>query len=381
MAHKRGLSRRDLLKAAAVGGGAALLPAVPAKADVPVTVVSTYPANKWGTPGLYPGRVVRVAHSGCSVNYAYQTAPIQQMIRSGIATLTGASSHVAGWRQFVGPTDVVGIKINPNGNAQIQSSYAATMEIVSGLMLAGVSPRNIVVFERYAEILGWVASWFPSWVQMAWASPAFVNDQTSISGYDSRHYVETELFNPWQTDHNDPANRRSYAAQFIATRVNKLINLAVLKNHNGSGVTGALKNLSNGLMNNVNRMHPGDANYYSTMIPAMVSTPVIRYKAVLHIIDGVHGLYEAGPHGYEQYVWEHKKMYFSTDAVAIDRIEWEIIDDRRAIAGMPACADSYAYIGMTTGPLQQPQYITAAGNLGLGIAERSLINLQTVTLA
>ena len=97
------LSRRNLLRTAAVGVGAGLLPRA-SSADV----VSSYPANKWGTPGLYPARVVKIQHSGSSVGFAYQAQPVQQMIRTGLMKLTGAANYVTGWRQFVGPGEVVG---------------------------------------------------------------------------------------------------------------------------------------------------------------------------------------------------------------------------------------------------------------------------------
>ena len=372
------LSRRDVLKTAAAAAGAGLLPSA-ASADV----VSSYPANKWGTPGLYPARVTAMFHSGSTVNLQYQTGPIQQMIRTGLMGLTGMTSYVAGWRQFVGPGDVVGIKVNPNGNGYTISSPAVIMEIINGLTLAGVNPRNIIVYERYGEILSWISWWFPSWVQTAWASQTATDDQTDITGYDAAHYVDLPLFTDWQAQipgyQSNPAFRRSYACQFLTRRVNKLINLSVLKNHNAAGVTLALKNLSHGCTNNVNRSHPSAANYYTTYIPAVVSMPVIRYKAVLHIVDGIHGIYESGPNGHEMYVWENKTMYFSTDAVAIDRVGWRVIDAERVANGMPVSAESPPYIGQP-GPLQQPQYILSAGAAGLGESRDDSINLQTTVL-
>ncbi len=153
--------------------------------------------------------------------------------------------------------------------------------------------------------------------------------------YDSHHYVDLPIFLPWQ-DPKNPAHRRSFAAQFITTKVNKLINLAVLKDHNAAGVTLALKNLSHGLTNNVNRAHPGPPqHFFTTYVPAVVWMPVIRYKVVLNIIDGVNGLYESGPNGNPIYNWEHRTIYFATDAVAIDRIGWRVIDEKRVQMHLP----------------------------------------------
>jgi uncharacterized protein (DUF362 family) len=324
-----------------------------------------------GTPGRYPGRVVAMRHSNCTVNYQFQRAPIQQMVRSGLTALTGKKNYVAAWREFVHRGDIVGIKVNPNGNDATRSSPEVILEIIDGLIRAGVARDHIIVYERYAELLKRFDGWFPSWVQTANAAPAYTEDQTGIKGYDIAHYVDLPL--PGQ----DPMRSRSYAAEFITRRVTKLINLAVLKNHNGAGVTLALKNLSHGLVNNVNRSHPGTANYLTQFIPAVVSMPVIREKAVLHIIDGVHGIYESGPNGRDQYNFVHKTMYFATDAVALDRVGWRVIDAKRVEMGLPVAAESQPFVNRA-GPLQQPQYIEAAAEAGLGECRDDRIDLRTV---
>src|SRR5208337_5076994 len=127
--------------------------------------------------------------------------------------------------------------------------------------------------------------------------------------------------------------RRSYAAQFITREVNKLINVPVLKDHQSAGVTLALKNLSHGLVNNVNRSHRTTSlNACNAFIPAVVAMPVIRNKTVLHILDGVKGVYHGGPGAPPQFVWEHKTLYFATDPVALDHIGWEVIAAKRASA-------------------------------------------------
>jgi len=110
-------------------------------------------------------------------------------------------------------------------------------------------------------------------------------------------------------------------ARFLSKEVNKLINLPVLKDHQSAGVTLALKNLSHGLVNNVARSHSSSTlNACGAFIPAVVSLPMIREKAVLHILDGIKALYHGGPGiPNPKFVWEHKTMYFATDPVALDR--------------------------------------------------------------
>ncbi|MDZ7639534.1 MAG: hypothetical protein U5J83_14965 [Bryobacterales bacterium] len=50
--------------------------------------------TKWSMPGLFPGRVARVEHTGSIVSGAYQREPIRQMMRRGMMELTGAPDWV-----------------------------------------------------------------------------------------------------------------------------------------------------------------------------------------------------------------------------------------------------------------------------------------------
>src|SRR5258708_14934729 len=118
---------------------------------------------------------------------------------------------------------------------------------------------------------------------------------------------------------NDRHMRRSYVAWIVTRQVNKFINLPVLKHHQSAGVTIALKNMSHGMVNNVNRSHVTPTlNACGVFIPSVVSLPVIREKAVLHICDAVKAGYHGCPGTRGPFIWEHKTRYLATDPVALD---------------------------------------------------------------
>lgn len=322
--------------------------------------------SRLAMPGLLPGRVVAVHHSGSVAGGVTQPEPVVEMLRTGMRTLTGARDHALSWRRFVEPKDVVGIKINPNGNPLIRSSQALIMEVVDGILRAGVAPDRIIVFERYNLILNYVRSWFPEWLQLESAAPEWTHYQQEEANYDRDHFVDYPEVLPDQ-DPNDPLARRSHLAEFVTQRVTKIINLSVLKTHQASGVTLSLKNLSHGLVNNVNRSHdPRPRNLTGSFIPAIVSHPVIRNKCVLHIVDGCNGLYHGGPYGSTQHVWPHKTLYISTDPVAVDRVGWRVIDAKRADMGLPPLAFSNADPPFFNYDDVQPQHVELAGAMGLG---------------
>ena len=167
-------------------------------------------------------------------------------------------------------------------------------------------------------------------------------------------------------DSGDVQNRRSYAAEFITKHVDKMINLCVLKDHQSAGITMALKNMSHGLVNNVNRSHATTTlNACGAFIPASVSLPVIRNKVVLHILDGVKGLYHGGPGAKPQFVWNHNTMYFATDPVALVHVGWRALDAKREEMGMKPVATDLPD-KFSTFLRRQPEHVEIAGALGLG---------------
>jgi hypothetical protein len=368
-------SRRDLLRAigAPCGGMGFLCPAPAAAVADP---------SRLAIPGLYPGRVVGVEHPGSIVSGVFQAAPIQQMMYGGMRELTEAPDWTSAWRQFFGPGDVVGIKLNGVGKPRVVSCREVVNLIIDGLTSAGVGLQNIVVYDRYrTDFVGaGFDKWLPAGVQTCWAAEAFDSVQQSLEGYDPNYYVDLPLILPGQ-DPAEPAARRSYAAQFITQQVHKLVNLALLKDHQAAGVSLSLKNLSHGLANNAQRSHISTTSMAcNAYIPAVVAMPVIRTKAVLHILDGIKGVFHGGPGAREQFVWQHYTLYFATDPVALDRIGWKQIDRQRLAAGMLSVADAvpdrYSIYHN-----RQPDHIEMAGALGLGVSDEAKIDYRQLRLS
>ena len=370
-----GCSRRKWF--ASVAGGLAA-----SQLKLTAQVASKSERTKLSMPGLYRGRVVAVEHPNCIVSGAFQAEPIQQMIRTGMMKLTGAPDSKTAWSQFVEPGDVVGIKVNPVGQPHVISCAEVVREIIAGLRSAGLKNQDIVVYDRYRAqfFKAGFDKWLPDGVRTANAAEDYEEVQQGIAGYDRDHYMDMPLTLPGY-DINNLTARRSYAAQFITTQVNKLINLPVLKDHQSAGVTLALKNLSHGLVNNVNRSHATiTQNTCGAFIPAVVSIPTIRNKVVLNILDGIKGLYHGGPGAKPQFVWEHRTMYFATDPVALDHIGWKEIDKKRLASGMKLLVDDTPD-KFSTFLHRQPEHIEIAGAMGLGEWDEKKMDVRRVSLA
>jgi hypothetical protein len=335
--------------------------------------------SRLGMPGLYRGRVVAVQNPGVLVSGLYQADVVQGMMRRGMQELTGADGWADAWRQFVEPGDVVGIKVNPVGRPYVISDATVVREIISGLESAGIKRQDIVVYDRYRKefLDAGFDKWLPDGVRTSNAVEQYDDVQQGIDGYDPEHYMEMALTLPGYSLDNVAA-RRSYAARFITREVNKLINLPALKDHQSAGVTLALKNMSHGLVNNVCRSHSSSSlNACNAFIPASVSIPAIRNKAVLHILDGVKGLYHGGPSARPQFIWEHNTLYFATDPVALDHIGWEVIDAKRLSVGKKKLVEDTPD-QFSTFVHRQPEHVEIAGALGLGEWDRKKIDLREV---
>lgn len=368
------LTRRDLLhyaQNAAIWGTAAL----------GATVRSKAATSKPGMPGPFPGLVTAVQHPGSIVNGAYQAEPVRKMMERGITALTGAPSWTEAWRSFFEKGDVVAIKVCPVGGPTLSSDAIVLHNILDGLKEAGVTARDVIVYNRYRQetVAAKIDQWVPKDVRMEFGSEAYNNTQLDMDGYDRDHYMEMALIKPGE-NWSDPHFRRSYVAKTISQRVNKFVNLCVLKHHQSAGVTVALKNMSHGMVNNVNRSHlTSTANACGIFIPSVVSLPVIREKAVLHICDGVKASYHGGPGARPQFVWEHKTMYFATDPVALDKTGWKAIDAKRAESGMASVALSKPDRASTFLNCQV-EHIEIAGSLGLGVFDDAKIQVKRFTL-
>jgi len=334
-----------------------------------------------GLPGPYPGRVIEARNPGMIRDGVRNREAIKATLDRGMKELTGADDAVEAWRSFFEPGDVVGIKMNPVGNPLANTSSELMLEVIEGLKSAGVKTSDLFVFERYKQefMAAGMHEAVPDGVRWGGLTPENDPSQMTltwpgddpVAGYDRDEYMTMELV-PRNHDPKDDRALRSHLGLLVTKRVNKLVLLPVLKDHGSAGVTGALKNMSHGLVNNVARSHSTpDSNVCNQFIPQVVSHPILRKKCVLQILDGIRGVFQKGPFGQNpEFVWDYNALFFATDPVAMDRVEWRIIDARRKEAKLPPVAgtgrSALDPLGTEGFDVRQPQHIILAGQLGLG---------------
>jgi uncharacterized protein (DUF362 family) len=384
------MDRRTFLQAACLGGASSLFDTLvpdsccdilpPTAPRIHVQGRQGYQPSRLGMPGLFPGRVVELFDRNAIVNNRVSQPVVGRLLEQGMQELTGEKSAKAAWARFVEPTDIVGIKINPSGAPACCSSPEIVRGIVAALQSAGVATRNIVVYDRYAyEIdIGSYQALLPLGVRILGIQDEF----SQGTGYDENVYCQANFFGEWET--------RSYMASVVSRELTKIINVPTMKDHSAAGVTGCLKNLGYGTFNNVARSHLAPFSFTNPLIGTMCSVEPLRSKAVLHIMDGMRQVWHGGPLTQVQdFIFQAGTLLFGTDPVAIDSIELRTIEKKREKEGAPSVwehdpksitRDGSEFLHNSRMNLfyRQPGHISAAGKLGLGIADLKQIDHRLI---
>jgi hypothetical protein len=383
------LDRRAFLGLLGAGPLAARLDAGQAgEAPAPeYRIVSPHaPAPVPGMPGPFPGRVVSVT-SPRSLDAAGRVVDevVREMLDRGMRALTGEATARGAWRRFFDRHDVVGIKVNVAGAPHVVSSPAIVAEACRRLGAVGIPPARIVVFERFRSRLDAVGYGprLPRGVRVLAGEGGAPGDDGG--GYDPATYVEVTFHGERDT--------RSHMLRLVTTRLTKVINVPVMKDHGATGVTGCLKNVAFGCFSNVARSHAGGLTHTRTAVGAFASVEPLRSRCVLQIMDGLRAVWHGGPFARTpRYVFEPRRILLGTDPVALDRLLLEAIEDKRRAEGAVsiwdrsprrlrvddlAARDADPNVNIM---IREPGHVEHAGRLGLGVADRARIRVEELAV-
>jgi hypothetical protein len=106
-------------------------------------------------------------------------------------------------------------------------------------------------------------------------------------------------------------------------------------------------------------------------------------------MDGLRAVYHSGPFAWNpEFVWEAKTLLFGTDPVAVDRVELEIVEQKRREVGAPSLWDRNPDNLGSTAEMQrtaqknpfyrEPGHIRTASELGLGRWELEQIERRRI---
>ena len=153
---------------------------------------------------------------------------------------------------------------------------------------------------------------------------------------------------------------KSYFADIVTKDITKLINIAVLKHNEDSGVTWATKNIALGVTTNKVRFH---IDYCAKAIPEILVQPCLKDKTILHIGEAakISTVSVAGAQ-----IARDNRIFFSRDPVAMDRIGLDILEEKRRAQGLESIRDIATHVA-------------ACAKKGLGTDDLARIDLREIT--
>ncbi len=334
----QGLSRRAFVgTAAAVGAiaattlrtaGAATLAAVPPPGFSPLSV---------------PGKIVKATKAGCLQANGLYPKPddAKAMLEAAMLELSGQKTLGAAFGKFVHKDDKVAIKVNGIAKGKKFGTNKELVDVIlEGVMAAGVPATSIVVYEQFYSFLAGTRI-----------------DQSNLpAGVKAMVHINKDMATP-EIEFSDGKEKilTKYARPLMeATAV---INVSLIKDHDNAGYTGCLKNMTHGSISNPSKHH---AHRSSPQIAKLYAHEAIKSRVRLHVVDGFKLMYDGGPVQVVSYV-PHEAVYVTTDPVAMDAFGYEMVDKVRVEKGMKTLKAAG----------REPAYIAAAGDMGLGIADRS----------
>ena len=276
------------------------------------------------------------------------SAPVAAMLDHLLRELTGKSKVDDAWATLFRPSDVVGIKPNCRGSTWCSPSPALLDAVIARLVRVGVKPANIIVWElaHFAK--------HPLYTHLK-KSKVQMKLQDELGFHAQTHKLSTGVglrFN--NAIHN----------------VTAILNIGAFKDHGRAGVTGAMKNMSHGSIDNPREHHADCCNPSTAEIYAL---PVLRDKVRLILSDAFRLIYDKGPTGFRsrEFNVPYNRLYATLDPVAVDRECWQAIDAIRKQKGM----DLLMKRSVNGEPIGRPHHVLTAAKLGLGEADYARIKV------
>ena len=268
------------------------------------------------------------------------------LLDRAIASYTGLDNAVEAWEHIVPSGKVIGLKVNGLGGRGISTHVALVTAICERMQQAGVKPGNIIVWDRNArdlEACGLTINTDPGRVR------CYGSD---VSGYEEQPMTF--------------GSASVILSKILTRECDMVIGLPILKDHEMAGVTFAMKNMY-GVIQKPWEIH---ANGCNPGVADLNCIPVIRDKVRFTIGDAMSSVYQGGPGFHPENLWYPNTLIVGEDRVALDHTAWQMIERKRAEAGVPTLEAAG----------RKPRYIATAANAThqLGVDDPARIQLMEV---
>ncbi len=276
---------------------------------------------------------------------------VSELMDQAMMKFTGRASAKEAWRDIVLPDDIVGIKINPLGGPEFSTHPIIVDKIVEGVYGAGVLKKQIIIWDRFESHL--LNAGYPI-KQDEGEVQTFASDTEGI-GYDDEVFYESEKDS---VNRRENESTRSRYSQIVTQHVDVLINVPVLKHHEMAGISGCLKNLAFGSVDNTRRFH-GKPIYCNPAIAEILEHKVLKDKLVLNIVDGLVASFDRGPTYHAESAWNYGSLFVGADPVILDVLVLQTVNQKReelelgSVSKLANHINTASVLGLGTNTLDQ----------------------------
>ena len=235
---------------------------------------------------------------------------VLDLLDRAIAQYTGRDNPIDAWKHIVPVGKAIGLKTNGLGGKGISTHLALVMAVAERLQQAGVKAGEIIVWDRNRHDLE--------------AFGLTINTDASkmrCYGSDVSGFEDTP--EQWGT-------ARIRLSKILTRDCDMVIGMPILKDHTMAGVTFAMKNMY-GVVDRPFDLHAGGCN---PAVADLNCIPVIRQKVRFTIGDAISSVYDGGPGFHPERLWQPNALIVGEDRVAIDQTAWQMIERKRAEAGL-----------------------------------------------
>ena len=309
------------------------------------------------------GRVISVFHPRSVQDGRHISGPaVQQMLRQGLKALTGDERP---WSRWIHPGDQVGLKINTLGRPFLVTHPELIQAVIDELKEFGIKENRIIVWDRFEQHMR-DARFVLNSTNQGVRYLATEGDRGGPMRLDEKASYRSVLD---QEQEREAGSAVSRISTIFTQECDKIINMAILKDHVATGVTLCLKNLAFGITDNNNRFHGID--HVGPFIADICALPIVKKKVVLHILDGLEGCFNNGPIPRSpSSFFTPQTIWLGNDPVAVDSIGRGIIEDQRRAKGLPSLASLKKPVG----------YIELASTKGVGECNLDQISIEKISI-
>lgn len=282
-------------------------------------------------PFAASNRVVIVENENATDAYQPRPEPIRQMVDLGISRLLSTTNAAAAWRQLARTQEVIGLKVYCAPGSYGGTRPVLVAAVIEGMLAAGFPASNIVVWDKtrgelrragYFELAKRYGVTVEGALDAGWDATKFY--EAPLVG--NLLYGDLEFGNT-----SEGAGRKSYLSKLITRRINKVIQITPLLNHNTAGVCGNLYSLAMGSVDNTARFEV-DPQRMATAVPEIYALEALGDKVVLNIVDALICQYQGEDQGLLHYSIALNEVRFSKDPLALDVLSLQELDWQRRAA-------------------------------------------------